>query len=118
MSERPTIIPETTTPSDLAKMLGASPRRVKDKVRELGCYRKIGAKVIMLAEDVEIFMEATKPCRSNSTSAGKSGTTGAQLPEGDSEALRERLTRRKRRDSHQRSKKASGTVVSMDRGRG
>ena len=93
MTELITLIPKTITPVELALMLGASPRRVKEDVRALGCYCKIGAKILMREHHVEAFMEAME-CQSKSTSVAKSGTTGAPLPEGDHAALVARRTRK------------------------
>lgn len=111
------ILPPTTNPEELAKHLGASPRTVAEKVRELGCYRKIGSTVVMLAEDVETFLEATRPCRSKSTSAERSGTTGERLPEGDFAALQARLTKPSRSGSRRKPKPENGDVISMGRAR-
>lgn len=114
MSEQPAIIPDTTTPEDLAKSLGASPRRVKDDVRALGCYCKIGRKVIMREHHVETFMEAME-CHSGSTSAARSGTTKGQLPEGDYAALQDQRTKKSRPVSRRKSKQRRGEVILMDR---
>ena len=61
------IVPTFTTPKALAKRLTASPRFVCDTVRELGCFCKIGQKVIMLDHHVVAFMEAME-CHSRSSS--------------------------------------------------
>lgn len=111
------IIPETTTPAELAERLGASPRRVQDEVRALGCYCKIGGKVLMCAHHVEAFMEAME-CPSNSTGAAKPGTTGDRLPEGDYVVLRKRLTKPMLKGSKRKLNKGPGTVVSMAQGPG
>ncbi len=86
------ILPSYTTPRALAKRLTASPRFVSDTVRELGCFCKIGQKVIMLDHHVVTFMEAME-CRSKSSNGTSSIATGAQLPVGDYEALREQRTK-------------------------
>ena len=108
------IVPTFTTPRSLAKRLNASPRFVCDTVRELGCFCKIGQKVIMLDHHVVAFMEAME-CHSKSSSGISSIATGAQLPVGDYEALREQRTKGSRKESQQRSKQRRGKVILMDR---
>lgn len=115
MTTRPAFIPDTITPEELAKSLGVSPRRVKDDVRALGCYCKIGKIVLMLEHHVEAFMEAME-CHSGSTGAAKSGTTKGQSPEGDYEALQAQRTKRSHRASRPISKPKHGEVILMDRG--
>lgn len=107
------IVPKHTTPKDLAQRLGASPRFVSDAVRELGCFCKIGQKVIMLDHHVVAFMEAME-CRSRSSNGTTSTVTGAQLPVGDYEVLREQRTKGSRRGSQPRSKPRRGKVILMD----
>lgn len=109
------IIPNITTPDELAEMLGASARRVKDEVRALGCYCKIGRKVIMREHHVETFMEAME-CHSGYLSAAKSGTIKGQFPEGDYEALRDQRTRKSQIGLRRKSKQKRGEVILMDRG--
>jgi hypothetical protein len=116
MSKPIALVPETITPDELALKLGASPRRVKDDVRALGCYCKIGAKVVMREHHVEAFMEAME-CQSKSTSAAKFGTTGVLLPEGDHAALVARRTRKPLRGSRQKSRPQAGVVTLMDQRR-
>ncbi|MBZ0124101.1 MAG: hypothetical protein K8F31_09475 [Roseovarius sp.] len=107
-----------TTPAKLAEHFDVSERTVRRRARELGACRIIGKDMILLPEDVETILEASKPCQSKSTSAATSGTTEAQLPEGDFEALRKRLTGKSRNASRTTSNTGRGSVVSMDRGRG
>jgi hypothetical protein len=109
------IIPETITPNDLAEKLGVSPRRVKDDVRALGCYYKVGKTILMGDHHVAAFLEAME-CHSGSTSAAKSGTTKVQLPEGDYAALQDQRTRKSHHASRQKSKQKRGEVILMDRG--
>jgi len=116
MVNRHSIIPETTTPVELAEKLGASPRYVQDKVRALGCYCKIGGKVVMRDHHVEMFMKAME-CHSNSICAAKSGTTGDPLPEGNYAALQARLKKPAPKGSKRKSNKGRGNVVSMGQGR-
>ncbi len=111
-------LPDHTTPAALAAHFEASKRLVADLVRELGCYRKIGNRVIMLESDVKIFMEAIKPCPSNSQNAATSGGIAELLPEGNFSDLRERLTGKQPKGSKRTSKRKRGNVVSMGRGQG
>jgi hypothetical protein len=106
------IIPQTITPKELAQQLGVSPRRVEDDVRALGCYCKIGRKVVMREHHVETFMEAME-CRLKFTSAAKSGTTGVPLPEGGHEALVARRTRKQPKELRRKSKPQAGVVTLM-----
>src|SRR5262249_31216232 len=75
------MFPKYTTPDELAKHLGCSPRRVRSFARRLGVARVLGNRVILLQQDIDAIMEATR-CPSSSIGAVKSGTTAAQLPEG------------------------------------
>ena len=116
MTEPTNIIPQTITPAELALTLGASPRRVKEDVRALGCYCKIGAKIVMRQHHVEAFMEAME-CRSKYTSVEKFGTTEAPLPEGDHAALVVRRTKKQLKGSRQRQRPLTGVVTLMDQRR-
>jgi hypothetical protein len=108
------IIPATITPDELAETLGASPRAVKDQVRALGCYCKIGKTVLMRDYHVEQFLEAME-CQSKSTSGARSGTTGVPLPEGDYAALVARRTKKSPKESRRKQKPQAGVVTLMDR---
>lgn len=110
------IRPGYTTPDELAVHFGASKRCVRGKVRELGCYSQVGGRMIMFMHHLETFLESIE-CPSKSKNAAKSGTTQAVLPEGDSGALRERLTKRKPKKSPRKRNPTPGTVVSMGRER-
>src|SRR5690349_10828389 len=81
-------LPEFTTPAALAKHLGCSERLVRDKARALNACRILGKRMVLTRTDIEVILEATRPCPSKSIGAGKSGTTAARLPDGDYEALR------------------------------
>ena len=111
------LIPPHTTPVELAERLGAGPRWVADKVRELRCYRKVGGKVIMLEDDVKTFLEATRPCHLNSTYGAKSGTTGAPSTASDYEEVQARLSKKTPNASRRKPKPKRGEVISMDQGR-
>jgi len=54
-------IPSFTTPDEFAAHFGWSPRKVRSMARKLGACRIVGNKMIMLKEDVEQLLEATKP---------------------------------------------------------
>ena len=116
MTEPKNIIPQTITPAELASMLGVSSRRVQEDVRALGCYCKIGAKVIMREHHVAAFMEAME-CQSKSTSVVKFGTTEVPLPEGDHAALVARRTKKQPKGLRQKSKLPTGVVTLMDQRR-
>jgi hypothetical protein len=116
MSNRAASLPTFTTPEELAAHLGASERFVRDEVRALGCFAKIGKRVIMLEHHVEAFMEAME-CRSNSTGGAKSGTSEERLPVGDTEALHSRLTRKKPNAFGRTKSPKLGNVVSMGQAR-
>jgi hypothetical protein len=55
------ILPDIVTPSELAKRLGWSERRVRSVARELGACRILGNRMRLTKEDVEAILEATKP---------------------------------------------------------
>lgn len=54
-------IPSFTTPDEFAAHFGWSPRQVRSMARKLGACRIVGNKMIMLKEDVEQLLEATRP---------------------------------------------------------
>ncbi|WP_235871357.1 hypothetical protein [Shimia sediminis] len=112
----PALLPDYTTPADLAAHFGVSERVMREKVREFQTYTKIGRKVVLFPEHVEAFEEALK-CHSSSTAEAKSGTTGAPLPEGDYAALQAQRTKKPQGGSRRKSKQTHGAVISMDRGR-
>jgi hypothetical protein len=109
------LLPSYTTPEELAEHLGVSERTLRERARILGACRTLGKRMILLEGDVQLLLEDLRPCRSNSTGAqaAKSGTTGAPLPVGDYEALREQRTRNSPSGSPQKSKRGHGGVISM-----
>jgi hypothetical protein len=117
MSNSPAILPDYTVPADLAAHLCVSERTVRALARGLGAYRLIGNKMIMLKDDVETILEATRPCHSKSTVAAKSGTIAAPSPSGDYAALQAQRTKQSPKGSRQKQKPQSGVVTLMDRGR-
>ena len=52
------ILPNITTPGDLAQSLGWSERRVREKARELGACRILGNRMVLTPEDVEAIKAA------------------------------------------------------------
>ena len=86
------ILPLYTPPHAFAKRLTVPPRFVSGTVRELGCFCKIGQKVMMLDHHMVTFMEAME-CRSKSSNGISSIASVAHLPVGDFEALRAHRTR-------------------------
>jgi len=117
MTNRPALLPDHLTPAQLAGHLGIAERTLREMARATGAYRQIGKQMFFLEGDVQSILEAAKPCHTKSSSAAKSGTIGAAPPKGDSEALRERLTKQSPKGSRRKQKPANGNIISMDRGR-
>tara|TARA_R100001530_G_scaffold57248_2_gene41665 strand:+ start:320 stop:673 length:354 start_codon:yes stop_codon:yes gene_type:complete len=117
MTAHPAILPPYVTPQEIAAHFGVGERWVREKAMEIGACCIIAKKMVHLPHHVEAMMEALE-WPSNSTSAGKSSTSEAALPGGNSDALRERLIAKKRSGSKRRSSKALGSVVSMGQARG
>ncbi len=111
------LLPRFITPEALADHFGVSERTIRDLARELGACSTIGKKMILLEGHVDLILEATRSCRSQSTKGAKSGTTEEVLPEGDYEALRALRTKKPRNGSRLKKKQKPGNVISMDRGR-
>ena len=87
------MLPRYTTPDELAKHLGWSPRRVRSIAKRLGVARALGNRMILLQQDVDAIMEASR-CPSNYISEARSDTTAARSPVGSYEDL-QRLRARK-----------------------
>jgi hypothetical protein len=109
-------LPTYTTPDELADHLGWSPRRVRSLARGLGVARVMGNRIVLLPQDVEAIMEASR-CRSKSTSVVKSGTSEARLPDGDYEALRGQRARKRPCELPQPQNSERGIVVSIRKDR-
>jgi hypothetical protein len=111
------MIPKHVTPGELAAELGWSERRVRDKARELGACRILGNRMVLLPDDVNSILEATKPCPSKSISVREamSGTTEVRLPDVDSEALLAHLARKPPKSLRPRSPTSSSNVVTISR---
>lgn len=111
------LLPAYTTPAALAAHLGVSERTVRERARAIGACRIIGRTMLLFPDDVARLMEAFRPCLSRSTSAAQSGTTTSRLSVGEYEALQALRTKPARSGSRRKPKPASGSVISMDRGR-
>lgn len=57
----PPELPKIFSPEDVAKHLGWSPRKVREKARQIGACHVLGNRMIMTAADVEKLLDATKP---------------------------------------------------------
>lgn len=109
------MLPSVTTPEILAKHLGWSARRVRNKARELGACRISGNRMVLTQSDVDAILEESRPCPLKSTNAAVFDITGAPLPNGDYAALRALRTKRTPPASRPRSKPSTGNIVSMVR---
>lgn len=107
-------LPEVITPEALANHLGWSERRVRSEAKRLGACRVMGNRMVLLPQDVNTILEATK-CPSSSTLAARSGTTAARLPAIGYEDLVKQRTKPLRRVRLPKLKLGNGNVVSMDR---
>src|ERR1700730_6451592 len=72
-------LPAVYRPEEVAQQLGWSERRVRSEAKRLGACRILGNRMILLPQDVDTILEATK-CPSSSTSAAGCGTTVERLP--------------------------------------
>jgi AraC-like DNA-binding protein len=108
-----TILPATVTPKALADQLGWSEKRVRRLAKRLGACRILGNRMILLPQDIETLMEATK-CPSSSTAAKPSGTIAEPLMAVSYEDRLAQRTAKSRRNLQPRSKPETGNVVSMD----
>lgn len=55
----------------IVKHLGWSPRELTRKAREIGACRLLGNAMILVQEDIDALMEATKPARKTADAAVK-----------------------------------------------
>lgn len=99
-------LPEVTTPAELAKHLGWSERRVRDLARRLGACRILGNRMVLIKEDIEAILEATKPAPLPVVSRMPSGWDGVS-PKMMSLLLRP--------DSYERAKKPPQRRVRLPR---
>jgi integrase len=104
-----TILPPAVTPKALADQLGWSERRVRDKARELGACRILGNRMVLLPDDVQTILEATR-CPSKSTVVVTSGTTAGRWDDTDSAGVRALLSRKSPSASRPRLKRKPGNV--------
>ena len=107
-------LPLAYKPAEVARQLGWSERHVRDLAKRLGACRILGNRMVLLPQDVDVILEATK-CPSPSTSAAMSGITGGRLPAGDYEALVKQRKKPLRRVRLPKSKLNSGNVILMGR---
>ena len=115
MAGRAALLPDYTTPAELARHLGIAERTVREIARRLGAYRLFGKQMIFLEGDVQTILEAAKPCPSRSQSAARSGTTPALLPVGDYVALAALQKKQLPKESRRKPKHGNGNVISMGR---
>ena len=109
--------PDFTTPEALAFNTGWSERRIRKIARGLGACRVLGNRMILTTDDVKAILEASKPCPSNSISAGTSGITGALSPVGGYPELQALRTKQQPKGSQRKPKHLPSVVTLMDRGR-
>lgn len=112
-----TALPDHTTPEQLAETYGWSERRVREIARSLGACRIMGNRMVLLPDDVKAILEASRPCPLNSIDVGKSGITGARLPDGDYEVLRAFRSRKPPNELPHQKNKSTGKVILMGRSR-
>lgn len=81
-------LPKTFTPEEVAEHFGWSARKLRQKARDLGACRLLGNRMVLLQEDVDLLLEATKPIpapvrppshRSKAVSLALSGPTYEEL---------------------------------------
>ncbi len=73
-------LPQTFTPEELAEHMGWSPRRVRETARRLAACRIVGNRMVLVQEDVDAIIEASKPCPLQSTNAtGGGGSKAASI---------------------------------------
>lgn len=104
---------EVYTPEDIAAKFGWSPRHIRKLAREIGACRLMGNRMVLLSDDVQAILEASKPCPSQSTSAVKSGTSGVRLPVRDYEGLQALRTKKQQSELQLKKKPKSGKVILM-----
>ncbi|WP_234894214.1 hypothetical protein [Sinorhizobium fredii] len=108
------LLPDYTTPEELAAHLQVSERTLRETARSLGACSVMGKRMILLPSHVDMLMEATRPCPSSSSSAERSGITEAPFPEGGYEGLLKLRTKQGRNGSPPKGKRGPGKVISMD----
>jgi hypothetical protein len=110
-------LPIFYTPNQVAQHLGWTERLVRSEARRLGACRVMGKTMILLEEDVETILEATK-CRSSSTAVTESGITAellVHLSGARGCAVRSKpKTSRRPRGRLPKSKPDTGKVIRMD----
>jgi hypothetical protein len=117
-----TIERKPMTPEAFAKQMGWGAKRVRQLAKKLGACRVLGNRMALMPEDIEVILEATKPCPSSSLSGERAmaeiyGTTAGQLPDIDYAARLAQRTAKSRRELRPRSKPEPTNVISMGRKR-
>lgn len=56
-----TEFPKAITPEEFAKHYGWSPRKVREIARDIGACRIVGNRMLLLQQDVDAILEASKP---------------------------------------------------------
>lgn len=56
-----TDFPKAITPEEFAKHFGWSPRKVRQIARDIGACRIVGNRMMLLQEDIDAILEASKP---------------------------------------------------------
>ena len=107
-------LPVVYRPEEIAQRFGWSARRVRSEAKRLGACLVMGNRMMLTEQDVLTLMEEQR-CPSSSTSAARSGITGARLPVGGYADLVKQRTKPLRRERPPKSKPANGNVVSMVR---
>ena len=110
-------LPHAISPEEFAKEMGWGVKRLRRLAKKLGACRVVGNRMVLMPEDIETILKATKPCPSSSIDVKDllSGTTGGRLPEIDYEEQLKQRIKNSRRVLSPRSKTATTNVISMDR---
>jgi hypothetical protein len=106
-------LPKAISPADFAREYGWSERRVREKARELGACRIFGNRMMLLPQDVNAILEASKPCPSKSIDAVRSIITEERSAAKDFAVLQVLRPGKPRKGLRPRSKPRSANVVPM-----
>jgi len=107
------VLPQFYEPSALAKQLDWPERSVRELARRIGACHIFGKRMLLTRSDIELILEETRQCRSQSTSEEAPGTTVEPLMVGDYADLVKQRAKSPRSASPQKSKQRLGKVVSM-----
>ena len=117
MAPRPALLQDFVIPEAFADHYGFARRTVRERARAIGACAILGKQMILLPHHCDMLLENAQKCQSESSSAAKSGITGAPLPVGDYAALQAQRTKPSHSGSRPKPKRDHGNIVSMDRGR-